>query len=291
MATKYTRTSFYFILAFFLLLVSFSPCRAQDKNPPEQNEPEVPKLQVSARIDSPTYHLNSDITLTIEINDLEPAGHYRIKPPSFKLPDGINQISLSSSSTSQGSLLYIFILRARKTAEYKIDPIIIPYSSIESDEEIPLNVEGVSFKVIPYSILGLRSKYWLPVGCAMFIIMGLVAWIVIWRKKRGAVPAKISEGDKRAIALEKLNLCKSYKLEGRYDKFLEAALETYKAIDTEQDNAEVSRLIERIRFGGYSPTSEEMEHVCRDLDNKLKQVFPEYADQIETEGIKLKITK
>jgi hypothetical protein len=269
-------------LILFQLLAQLTTSEAQQ---PTLND--SPPLRARAYVDSASYHVKSKINLTIEINWHTPAIHYRISPPEFKLPNGLEQISVSSSSAGQDILTYHFTLQANKIGDYKLDLIHITCMPPDADKPIPLPlIKGVSFTVVPYAFLGLKSKYWLPVGGGLIIIICLAICTIIYIRKR-ETGRSADTADKITKLQNQLVICKTYKLEGKTDKFMEAALHAYKLLEDMPPQASLLQLAEKIRFGGYRPSPGEIEQIFRELENKLKPFLAKQNNRIEAEGIKL----
>ncbi len=234
-----------------------------------------PKVRVY--LEGTQIYEGREITLDVEVSWPVEAADYAVRPPEFDLPKGLEQISAASSSDSekQGLLTYRFGIMVQKAGAYKISPVKVSYLTAGAKKEDFLEVEGISFEAVTYTWLGLRPKYWWLIGGSTSAILVLSGWLLVMRKRRQERIQADPANQQKVQVLQLLSLCQSHKTDGRYDKFFEAAEAAYKTMGVEDISGNIGPVIDKIRFGGYNPTPEEADRAYCELENKLKEIFPD----------------
>ena len=280
MKTKEIRLLFILIVYLWIWIqpVDSRAEQALPKNPALQN---LPAPKVNAYLEKTVFYENSGITLSVEIGWPAESGHYLINPPQFELPPGLQQVAVSSSSSSkeQGFLRYRFVLQSDKPGAYRVSPITVRYQAGESQPQNILEVSGVYFQVEPRTLLGIKVKYWWTIGGTFFIIIGLIVWAI--KNYMGRKEAAQRSADQISSIMQKFELCQTYKRDAAYDKFFGVFMDVYQDLgETKLDN-DLAHIIENIRFGGYNPSLVDVDLAYNKLEKRLNRF-------VKKQGLKTK---
>lgn len=241
--------------------------------------------QVEAVCGSETVAAGTPFCLTLIISWQGDAEEYLIGPPRPELPEGIEQVSSSfSSSAREGMqrLEYAFVLRALQAGEYAIKPVVIKYWARGEDQESTILSPEISFKAHQFAFLQ-RTQGRIIMGALVCLMAGLGAGLLFLQrnraaKRRAAAPAEASSA---ATISQLVQTCRSCKIQGDYAGFYDAAIALGSLLpDQGTPSAEkLSCMLEQIRFGGRQPPAEEVERLLRQLEKGAEKALSAAADK------------
>jgi hypothetical protein len=207
---------------------------------------------------------------------------YLVETPRVKLPDGITQSGSSYSTSAKDtmySLCYRYTLSAAATGPYVLDPVEISYWEKNAGDTRTARTDALHFTVSSRSEAALK-RYRIP-GVALLICISLFSTLfVLSTKKKWAGSAAPTDGaaTKEIIAGE-LNQCRAYKISGEWDNYIKRVIALrgkLPAAETdEKTRAELHRLAERVRFGAYRPSEDEINFIERQLEKACADSFPD----------------
>lgn len=241
---------------------------------------------VSLFLDNKHITANKTFSSTLTVSWKGDADQYLIEPPQLTLPEDINEIRTASRSITRGDhylLEYRFDLRAEKEGDYVIKPVEISYwekgnNKVETVKTEALRLSVTSFNLIHY------GRYW-PLGVLAIIFLSLFITLIVLstKKKRQRSNHGIETPSLKETITRELRECHSYKITGDWENYLKKAIAIREKLPTEDKGGKametLDSLAERVHYGGLHPTTEEINHIQRQLENALKSAFPNDTDK------------
>ncbi|NOQ86275.1 MAG: hypothetical protein GQ554_05270 [Deltaproteobacteria bacterium] len=249
---------------------------------------------VSLYLDKGTIYTNRNFSFELALSWEGDADQYLVAPPQITLPAGIEEKDSSFSSISRGdrfSLHYRYDLFAQQEGDYHIQPIEISYWEKGKNKEEKIKTEVLNFKVTSFSIINL-GKYWLLFILAIFLLSLFVVLIVLYKRKKGGVnDQKLDSVITREMILEELGQCNAYKMEGDWENYFKKVISIRNKIPALNEDEEsikaLDALVERITYGGFCPSTEEISLIQRKLERAFKNAFPDDKDK-DLDGIEFR---
>ena len=237
---------------------------------PGQAAPEVSLVYTSTAVS-----VNSEFDLFLKLFWQGDADRYIIVPPRLVLPDGLTQVSASFFSEVKGdarTCTYRFILRAERSGEFTVQPVTIKYWEKDSGKENALLSDEVVFEAKAFILQGpknIRIIFFAAAGGACFLFAVFMARRRIFRRRSAPSASKSSDRD---VILQKLDVCKQYKLKGDYRAFYQQAADVAGQLFQREEAfcTSLFETLEKVQFGGYCPGAEEVDRVLRYLEKKAR---------------------
>ncbi len=209
------------------------------------------------------------------------AGHfedYLLHPPRIELPEPIEQAALTASSRSSDGrsvVVYTIELVAAEPGAFALSPIELAYTPRGESEALSSRVEGPTVEVAAASLLGLGR------GGRVAALAGLATLLasavgLARRRRRQSEPAADAPG-LAAELREALDAARGRRLEGdlRQAGLILAEIELRLGVQSDAERSALDRWIEGARYGGYSPTREEIDGMERRVGRRVTEVEAE----------------
>lgn len=248
---------------------------------------------VSLSLDKGTIYTNKNFSFELALFWEGDADQYLVAPPQVTLPEGIEEKDSSFSSTSRGDrfvLHYRYDLFAQQEGDYHIQPIEISYWEKGNNKEEKIKTDVLNFKVSSPGIVSLIS-YW-PVGVSVIVLLGLfTALIVLYiRKKRCVLDQRLDGIVTREMIASELEQCNAYKMEGDWGNYLKKVICIRNKLPIEDRSGKILKaldtLSDRVTYGGFCPSAEEINRIQRQLEKVFKNAFPDDKND-DLDGIEL----
>ena len=225
-------------------------------------------------------------TATLTLSWKGDADQYLIEPPQLTLPQDISETGTASRSITREDhyvLEYHFYLRAEKEGNYVIEPVEISYWEKGNNTVQMVKTEALSFSVTTFTFTDF-GNYWL-IGLIAIILLSLFITLIVLskKKKRQEREHGIEPPSLRETISQELRACHSYKITGDWENYLKKAIAIRDKLPTEDKGGKamdtLDSLAERVHYGGLHPTTEEINHIQRQLEHALKNAFPQEKDK------------
>ncbi len=248
---------------------------------------------VSLSLDKDTISTKKIFSLELTLSWEGDADRYLVAPPQVTLPEGIEGKDSSFSSVSRGdrySLHYKYDLFAYKEGIYILEPVEISYWEKGNNKEEKIKTEKLHIKVSSFGVVGLVS-YW-PMGVSVIVLAGLfIVLIVLYKKKkRCADNGELNGVLTREMIASEMEQCNAYKIEGDWENYLKRVISISNKLPNPDEGGkgmkELDALAERVTYGGFCPSTEEINLIQRQLETAFKRSFPDDRDE-DLDGIKL----
>jgi len=246
---------------------------------------------VSLSLDKEIIPLNKTFVCKLVVSWEGDADLYLVAPPHLTLPEGIEEESSTFSSISKGefySLTYSYTLHAKKKGGYLLPPIEISYWEKGINKEEKIKTDELHFKASSLGIT-IPGKYLLA-GTLAIILAGLFVTLIVLnkKKKRARGEVRLETAITKEMMLRELEQSNAYRIKGDWENYLQKVISIRNKLPA-QDKGEHSlgnldTLAERITYGGFRPTPEEIHLIQRQLEKALKRAFPDDKDK-ELDGI------
>ncbi len=241
--------------------------------------------EISTVLERNKISVNRQFNLYLNVSWHGAADAYLVVPPEPLLPEEIQILSssFSSSVTSDTRLItYHYVLTAHKKGLFTIKPFQVKYWEKGDKQESFILTDEVSFEAVTFDIAGLTLTWTIMLAAA--VLLGIIFIISVLTNRR--VAKKDNTSGEKAVqqkdyAKQKIAECKECKLKGDVSGFFQTALDLAEK-SFSQDKTFINNLtgqLEKVQFGGSSPTAEEIERTLRYLEKKTKQVFSGYDNK------------
>ena len=234
--------------------------------------------ELSVKIDKDKVVAENPFSLVLEIFWQGTADDFIIVPPEPSFPEKIEQISSSfSSSTTEQSyhLTYTYMLQPAEAGEYSILPIEIKYWTKGDDQESTLLTDEIFLEVKNFSYIS-RPVMWVVLSVFGIIVVAVFYFFIRDRRRLKKKKAESADGfpDKEDL-LKTYDVCKRYKTEGDYAGFYNAAIEVLNKTTRDEGVIidDLKKVCEKVEFGSYCPSSEEIEPVFRRITKVIEKTF------------------
>jgi hypothetical protein len=244
----------------------------------------APTLSLS--LDDQHITAQKTFTATLTLSWKGEADQYLIEPPQLTLPEDINETGTASRSITREDhylLEYRFDLRAEKEGDYVIEPVEISYWEKGNKTVQIVKTEALPFSVTTFTFTS-YGNYWL-IGLLAIIFLSLFTVLIVLskKKKRHRSDHRIETPSLKEMITRELKECHSYKITGDWENYLKKAIAIRDKLPTEDKGGKametLDNLAERVHYGGLHPTTEEINHIQRQLEHALKNAFPKEKDK------------
>ena len=129
-------------------------------------------------------------------------------------------------------------------------------------------------------------------GVSVIVLAGLfIVLIVLYKKKKRCADGQELNGVlTREMIASEMEQCNAYKIEGDWENYLKRVISIRNKLPTPdeggKDMKELDALAERVTYGGFCPSTEEINLIQRQLEKAFKRSFPDDRDK-DLDGIKL----
>jgi len=241
---------------------------------------------LSFSLDNKHITAQKTFSSTLAVSWKGDADQYLVEPPQLTLPEDIYEIGTGSRSITRGDqylLEYRFDLRAEKEGDYVIKPVEISYWEKGNNTVEKVQTEALRFSVTTFNLTN-YGKYW-PLGVLVIIFLSLFITLIVLskKKKRQRSDHGVETPSMKETITRELRECHSYKISGDWENYLKKAISLRDKLPNEEKGGKVMEtldsLAERVHYGGLHPTTEEINRIQRQLENALKNAFPNDTDK------------
>lgn len=233
---------------------------------------------ITAYVEGEHFTVKSPFKFRVSISLGEEKNLYTLSIPEVKFPPEIQEKGVSSYSDNlTNSTNYLYTLIPLKEGEYTIESVTVKYLKKGEKEPYILKSNSVKFIVIPYKILGFL--WWQFILIVTFLLIILTLIIIFSTKMKRKEIVSTTPNEERKKLFDKLNIAYKHKLDGNIGEFYKTLYEIEKEVENKLNEKilpeDINLMIERIKFGGYNPTPEDIESVYRQVEREIKKIFPE----------------
>ena len=238
--------------------------------------------RVSLSLDKSTISPQKTFTCELTISWEGDADQYLVDRPNLKFPEGITEVGSSSSSITTGNsyiLRYRYALQAEKEGTYVLEPAAISYWAKGNNTEEKVSTEELTIKVTSFSLFQYGRSWLVPVILTIILISLFSTLIVLTSKKRRRNRHQTYTTSLKDPFERDLSYCNDCKIKGDWGNYIQTALTIRNQLPMEVKGLEaLDRLAENIRYGGFRPTTEEINLIHRQLQQAVKSVFTNDPD-------------
>jgi hypothetical protein len=245
----------------------------------------APTLSLSLEHNHITAKKTFSATLTVSWEG--DADQYLVEPPQLTLPEDIEEIGTASRSITRGDqyrLEYRFDLRTEKEGDYEIKPVELSFWAKGNTAVETVKTEALRFSVTSFTLTH-YVRYW-PLGVLLAIIflsLFIALIVLITKNKRQRSDHRVETPSIKETIIGELQECHSYKISGDWENYLKKAIAIRNKLPTEDTGGKalemLDHLAERVHYGGLHPTTEEINHIQRQLEHAIKSAFPSGTDK------------
>jgi len=242
-------------------------------------------LSIEARLDRSRVAPGRPLELQITISWPGAADDYIIEPPAPVLPEGVVPVSSAFTSTMSDQnhiLSYSYTLKAERRGAFAITPVPIKYWAKDAGEETLASTAELTFEAVTFPWMTVRLIWALVIAAALIISGVLVTAAVTNKRLRPATSrSKARTMPEKDYFSTRLAACRQCKLNGDLAGFYQAAHEIARRLPEAEPALleNLSATLERVRFGGYRPTAEELEARLRQLERRAGALAGDPHDQ------------
>lgn len=205
---------------------------------------------------------------------------YLVETPHLKLPEGIVRSGTSYSTSAKENMYYLryqYTLCAATAGSYVLDPVEISYWEKDAGEARIARTEELHFTVSAWSEAALK-RYWVPgVVLLIFISLFMMLFVLSTKKKRPATTAPTDDVAREQIIDHELKQCRAYKLSGDWDTYVRQVIAVLSKLPSDENHEktlkDLYRLAERVQYGGYRPSENEIDLIERQLETACAGAF------------------
>lgn len=248
---------------------------------------------VSLSLDRNTILVNKTFSLELTSSWEGEADEYILAPPQLKLPEGIVEKGSSFSTETKEkyyALHYRYTLVAQKAGDYELTPIEISYWKKGNDKEEKVKTEALHLKVTTFFSFLTLGTYRLA-GAIIIIFLSLLGILIVSyriKSKTGEHQKPADTNVTKEMVMSELEQCNAYRIKGDWKDYLKKAIALRNKLSLPEDAVktmdDLDSLLEQVSYGGFHPTTEEINLIQRQLERALKSAFPDAKDK-ELEGI------
>ena len=238
--------------------------------------------RVSLSLDKNTISPQKTFSCELAVSWEGDADQYLVDRPHLKFPEGITEVGSSSSSTTTGNsyiLRYRYDLQAEKEGTYVLKPVEISYWAKGNNTEEKVSTEELTIKVTSFNLLQCGRNWLVPIGVTIILISLFCTLIVLTLKKRRRSRHQKKPTSLKSVIERDLSYCNACKIKGDWESYIQKALAIRNQLPMDVKGLEtLDRLAENIRYGGFRPTTEEINLIHRQLEQAVKSAFTNNQD-------------
>ncbi|GAB4346260.1 MAG: hypothetical protein Kow0099_27320 [Candidatus Abyssubacteria bacterium] len=237
-----------------------------------------------------TLPLNRELRLTLELVWKGDADLYDIPQPDLSGLDNFEVLSRNISAerrANENRLKHQFVLKPLKEGEYDLGRLRARYYEKGEDAPTAISLPRTPVVVTGPELLSRSAKMALGIGAV--VVMTAVTGALVLRSRRVANETRrhADTGEAtRADLLAKAEHARVLLLEGDPGGYLEklseiASLEPVRAFSDKFD--ELRELTENVKFGGHTPSPDELMWAEKSVKKAIRNAFPSKDDREKTE--------
>jgi hypothetical protein len=208
-------------------------------------------------------HRGEPFTVDVRITWDGQLRDYLLHPPVVHLPDAVTHraTSATTSSADGGAVVtYHIELVAGEPGAFALDPVELRYTPRGEKEQVATRLAGPTVHVAAFAWA--RAAW---ITAASLLLGGLSIAAVLWRRARKKAVAPAAARDELA---ELFDEARRSRINGDIAAFLEAARRLAAELGI-GDELALDDALEKTRFGGQPPTSEQLDQWQRLLRRHL----------------------
>ena len=249
---------------------------------PQVLNPPTADLVLSKKTLAPGEEFFLDVRLQWSGNFEEYLPH----PPEVFLPEGISEERITASTSSQDGrnrITYRVGLKAEKPGSFALDPVELRYTPRFESVPVATRLTGPTVEVEPPILSRLWVVWWAAIGG--LAVLGLAAFLWWWRRRTQPASPALADGPYDRLS-RLYDEARARRLQGDGAAFVTALGEI--AVELCPETAETwSDLLERVRYGGQVPPTEELDRLQRGIERRLAQLKPQ-AEKKARAALKLR---
>lgn len=240
------------------------PSRPPAWAPPSQPlalPPSVEPPTASVALDGGPAAPGDTVTLRVDVDWAGELVDYVLHPPTVHLPEGVQHLGTSASSTSvdgRQRIAYSVRLKAPAPGTYALDPVELSYTPRLEPEPLTARIDGVEL------VVAAPSAGTLPLvagGVGGLVVVGGIAAVALRRRRR---PTRVEEEPAHMALRAQLDEARAARVRGDTRSFLEGLGAILEALGPGSGDPEALRaLVERARYGGASVSRGELDALER----------------------------
>jgi hypothetical protein len=238
--------------------------------------------RVSLALDKNTISPQKTFSCELAVSWEGDPDQYLVDRPHLKFPEGITAVGSSSSSTTTGNsytLRYRYDLQAEKKGTYVLQPVAISYWAKGNNTEEKVSTDELTIEVTSFNLLQFGRNWLVPVGFTIILISLFGTLIVVKSKKRRRSRHQKKPPSLKSLIERDLSYCSACKIKGDWESYIQKALAIRNQLPIDVKGLEtLDRLAENIRYGGFRPTTEEIDLIHRQLEQAVKSAFTTNQD-------------
>jgi len=239
----------------------------------------APALSLS--VDEGSIIVRKPFSIELTISWEGDAEQYLVETPRLKLPQGITQSGSSYSTSAKENMYFLryrYTLCAATAGTHVLDPVETNYWERNAGEAQTARTGALTFKVSTRAEVAL-TRYGIPGALLLIFISFFIAASVLSTKKKKAVSTAQTDGiAMEEIIARELKQCRAYKISGDWDNYLKQVIATRSKLPAaekdEKIRAELRTLAERVHYGGYRPSEDEINLIERQLEKACASAIP-----------------
>lgn len=228
-----------------------------------------PRAELS--VSTPAPFVGQEFFLDVRLHWAGRLDEYLPQPPKVNLPAGLAQAGVTASSDSRdGSqvVLYRVALRAEEAGSYALDPVELRYTPRAASDIATSRVSGPTIEVRPRQPLWKHPSL-LTLGTLSALAITVLG-LVTMRRRSDRRSQERSAGEDRQRRLEdRLAEARRLRLNGSPGASLLLLLEMLEELGEAKSLEEHAVLAEGVRYGGRTPSPEEVERLQRAVERGL----------------------
>lgn len=234
---------------------------------------EVSLAEAELRAGRP-FHLDIEVQWSGDFDE------YLLHPPQVHLPEGVEEAGMSAVTSSQAGrnrITYRVELAAAEPGRFALDPVELLYTPRGESEPVASRIAGPTVTVRPWTLAGMTAG-----GLALAasgLLTGALAALLLGRtvrhRRRG--PDSDPATARHAFLSETLSSARRLRLEGGDPgACLRALAEVLEQLGATEGEAgeEITRALERTRYGGEAPPPELLDRLQRQAERLLEEIRP-----------------
>jgi peroxiredoxin len=241
-------------------------------------------------VSDPAPIVDRPLAMEVKIRWSGTFDEYILMPPIVHLPTEVKELNTrAGSSTLDGEQVVTYTIELQPTApgKFALDPVELRYTPRMEREPVTSRIQGPTIEVEARTVAGLTPMAFassIIVGLLVAGIGGLLFWYREKRQPKTAPASSRSVFESLSATLEQSRKCR---LDGDAAGFLAGLLAIELALTDGDENtrAGLEALVEQTRYGGGSPSPEELQEMERRIERRILAHKPD-LNQKQREGIR-----
>jgi len=216
--------------------------------------------------------------------------------PHVELPEGVVQEQVTAESSSQDGrnlLTYHIALRAAEPGKYALDPVELRYTPRLEATPVASRVAGPTVEVLARTVLGMRPGV-VAVGSVAVLLLGFAGWGAGRVLRRSKSRGGSGDAERFEAFCARFEDARKLRMQGDGAGFLLSLVALDKEMNGEAatgdeavDDKGLRDAVERARYGGEVPPTEDLEKLQRRVERRLEELRPD-ALAAERQAVRLR---